>query len=135
MPLICQGIQLGSELYWCGCVCCLAPSGNNLSPWYFLAVAASPPSFVQNGSKVFAMRHARRVKKLGRPADQRKALMRGLVTEVLRHGKITTTKVSAYNSFEAWRLLAQVFLTALWDCVCSCLDCNVRCCFWTPYVS
>lgn len=41
------------------------------------------------------MRHGRRVKKLGRPADQRKALMRGLVTEVLRHGKITTTKVRA----------------------------------------
>ncbi|CAD7695638.1 unnamed protein product [Ostreobium quekettii] len=41
------------------------------------------------------MRHGRRVKRLGRPADQRKALMRGLVTEVLRHGKITTTKVRA----------------------------------------
>lgn len=42
---------------------------------------------------MFAMRHGRKVKRLGRPADQRKALMRALVTEVLRHGKIKTTKV------------------------------------------
>ena len=39
------------------------------------------------------MRHQNRLKKLNRPADQRKALVRGLVTEVLRHGRITTTKV------------------------------------------
>jgi large subunit ribosomal protein L17 len=47
----------------------------------------------QNGGKVFAMRHGNKTARLGRPADQRKALIRGLVTEVLRHGKITTTKV------------------------------------------
>lgn len=47
----------------------------------------------QNGATLFAMRHQKRVPRLGRPADQRKALIRGLVTEVLRHGKITTTKV------------------------------------------
>jgi hypothetical protein len=39
------------------------------------------------------MRHGNRVKHLGRPADQRKALIRSLVTEVLRHGQIRTTKV------------------------------------------
>lgn len=50
---------------------------------------------VQNGAKVFAMRHGKRVKKLNKPADQRKALIRALVTEVLRHGKITTTVVRA----------------------------------------
>jgi hypothetical protein len=48
----------------------------------------------QNGGKVFAMRHGVKKARLGRPADQRKALVRGLVTEVLRHGKIKTTKVS-----------------------------------------
>lgn len=48
----------------------------------------------QNGGKVFAMRHQKRIAKLGRPADQRKALVRSLTTEVLRHGRITTTKVS-----------------------------------------
>jgi hypothetical protein len=47
----------------------------------------------QNGGRVFAMRHGVKKARLGRPADQRKALVRGLVTEVLRHGKITTTKV------------------------------------------
>lgn len=49
-------------------------------------------SFPQNGARVFAMRHRKRIARLGRPADQRKALVRGLVTEVLRHGRITTTK-------------------------------------------
>lgn len=47
----------------------------------------------QNGGRVFAMRHGNSKARLGRPADQRKALIRGLVTEVLRHGKIKTTKV------------------------------------------
>ena len=47
----------------------------------------------QNGGKWFAMRHGVKKARLGRPADQRKALVRGLVTEVLRHGKIKTTKV------------------------------------------
>lgn len=38
-----------------------------------------------------AQRHGVRTKRLGRPADQRKALLRALTTEVLRHGQITTT--------------------------------------------
>lgn len=49
----------------------------------------------QNGATLFAMRHGVKKARLGRPADQRKALVRGLVTEVLRHGKITTTKPRA----------------------------------------
>lgn len=48
-----------------------------------------------NGATVFAMRHAKRIPKLGKPADQRKALLRSLTTEVLRHGKITTTVTRA----------------------------------------
>jgi len=40
------------------------------------------------------MRHGNKKAKLGRPADQRKALLRSLTTELLRHGKIKTTKVS-----------------------------------------
>eukprot|EP00210_Caulerpa_lentillifera_P003147 g3007.t1 len=51
----------------------------------------TPLDLVQNGSTVFAMRHRKKVKKLGRTCDQRKALIRGLVTELLRHGKIKTT--------------------------------------------
>jgi large subunit ribosomal protein L17 len=41
------------------------------------------------------MRHSCRVPLLGKPADQRKALMRALSTELIRHGRITTTKVRA----------------------------------------
>jgi len=48
-----------------------------------------------NGATVFAMRHRKKLPKLNRPADQRKALLRSLTTEILRHGKITTTKVKA----------------------------------------
>lgn len=41
------------------------------------------------------MRHRCSVKKLGKPADQRRALLRALTTELIRHGRITTTKVRA----------------------------------------
>lgn len=41
------------------------------------------------------MRHRKKVARLGRPADQRKALMRSLTTELFRHGEIRTTKVKA----------------------------------------
>ncbi|WP_354634802.1 50S ribosomal protein L17 [Planktothricoides raciborskii] len=41
------------------------------------------------------MRHRCRVPQLGKPADQRKALLRSLSTELIRYGRITTTKVRA----------------------------------------
>jgi large subunit ribosomal protein L17 len=41
------------------------------------------------------MRHRCRVHQLGKPADQRKALLRSLTTELIRHGRITTTKTRA----------------------------------------
>ncbi len=41
------------------------------------------------------MRHRCDVNKLGKPADQRKALLRALTTELLRYGRITTTKPRA----------------------------------------
>lgn len=41
------------------------------------------------------MRHRRRVPKLGKPADQRKALLRSLTTALIREGRITTTKARA----------------------------------------
>ena len=62
------------------------------------ASAAAPahlPGAVTNGCRWTAMRHGNRLNHLGRPADQRKALVRTLTTEVLRHGRITTTKVRA----------------------------------------
>lgn len=41
------------------------------------------------------MRHRCRVPQLGRPADQRKAMLRALTTNLIRHGRITTTKARA----------------------------------------
>jgi large subunit ribosomal protein L17 len=41
------------------------------------------------------MRHRCRVKKLGKPADQRRALLRSLTTELIRHGRINTTLIRA----------------------------------------
>jgi large subunit ribosomal protein L17 len=41
------------------------------------------------------MRHRCRVHQLNKPADQRKALLRALTTELIRHGRITTTKARA----------------------------------------
>lgn len=38
------------------------------------------------------MRHRCRVPQLGKPADQRRALLRSLTTELIRHGRIKTTK-------------------------------------------
>ena len=37
------------------------------------------------------MRHRCKVPQLGSPADQRKALLRSLATEIIRHGQIKTT--------------------------------------------
>ncbi|MEW5298961.1 MAG: hypothetical protein WDW38_004875 [Sanguina aurantia] len=50
---------------------------------------------VDGGMKVTMMRHGNKVKHLGRPADQRKALIRTLVTQLIQHGAIRTTKVKA----------------------------------------
>ena len=41
------------------------------------------------------MRHGRRVPKLGKAADQRKALLRALTTELIRNGRIKTTETRA----------------------------------------
>merc|ERR1712070_1009960 len=41
------------------------------------------------------MRHGVRTNRLGRPADQRKALIRSLATDVLTHGKVKTTVLRA----------------------------------------
>ena len=41
------------------------------------------------------MRHRCRVPQLSKPADQRKALLRSLTTELIRHGRIKTTQARA----------------------------------------
>ncbi|CAN4101132.1 unnamed protein product [Withania somnifera] len=50
---------------------------------------------IDNGGRVFAMRHGRKVPKLNRPPDQRRALLRGLTTQLLKYGRIKTTKARA----------------------------------------
>ncbi|KAK2655715.1 hypothetical protein Ddye_008767 [Dipteronia dyeriana] len=52
-------------------------------------------SIIDNGSRIYAMRHGRRVPKLNRPPDQRRALLRGLTTQLLKHGRIKTTRARA----------------------------------------
>ncbi|KAL5741117.1 hypothetical protein ACOSP7_027849 [Xanthoceras sorbifolium] len=52
-------------------------------------------TIVDNGSRIYAMRHGRRVPKLNRPPDQRRALLRGLTTQLLKHGRIKTTRARA----------------------------------------
>ncbi|EOY10248.1 Ribosomal protein L17 family protein isoform 2 [Theobroma cacao] len=39
--------------------------------------------------------HGRRVPKLNRPPDQRRALLRGLTTQLLKYGRIKTTRARA----------------------------------------
>lgn len=48
-------------------------------------------SRVCNGRQLSMISHGKGFNKLGKPADQRKALLRGLTTEVIRHGRIRTT--------------------------------------------
>ncbi|XP_058787861.1 large ribosomal subunit protein bL17c [Vicia villosa] len=50
---------------------------------------------ISNGGRVYAMRHGRKVPKLNRPPDQRKALIRGLTTQLLKYGRIKTTRARA----------------------------------------
>ena len=41
------------------------------------------------------MRHHLRIPLLRKPADQRKALLRGLTTQLIKEGRVTTTKARA----------------------------------------
>ena len=56
---------------------------------------STAPRTHAKSSSLEMMRHRKRVAKLGKPADQRKALLRALTTEVIRHGRIKTTLVRA----------------------------------------
>ncbi|KAK1398032.1 50S ribosomal protein L17, chloroplastic [Heracleum sosnowskyi] len=52
-------------------------------------------TIIDNGGRISMMRHGRRVPKLNRPPDQRKALLRGLTTQLLKYGRIKTTRARA----------------------------------------
>ena len=55
------------------------------------------------------MRHQLRIPLLSKPADQRKALLRGLTTQLIREGRVTTTKARA----KALRNEAERMITCL----------------------
>nr|AAP79156.1 ribosomal protein rpL17 [Bigelowiella natans] len=67
----------------------------NVAPSINVAPSTSLMTRNLDSETAVNMRHKSGFKRLGRPQDQRKALIRGLVTEVLRHGRITTTTVRA----------------------------------------
>ncbi|CAI9107201.1 OLC1v1006505C1 [Oldenlandia corymbosa var. corymbosa] len=52
-------------------------------------------NIIDTGGRFFAMRHGRKVPKLNRPPDQRRALLRGLTTQLLKYGRIKTTRARA----------------------------------------
>ena len=52
-------------------------------------------TIIDNGGRISAMRHGKRVPKLNRPPDQRRALLRGLTTQLLKYGRIKTTRARA----------------------------------------
>ncbi|EYU36883.1 hypothetical protein ABFS83_14G062800 [Erythranthe nasuta] len=52
-------------------------------------------TIIDNGGRISAMRHGRKVPKLNRPPDQRKALLRSLTTQLLKYGRIKTTRARA----------------------------------------
>lgn len=66
-----------------------------MAPSPQLSAITSPSTYSRTVGNMNMMRHGKRVAKLGKPADQRKALLRSLTTEVIRHGRITTTLVRA----------------------------------------
>mmetsp|Transcript_43025 Transcript_43025/g.67454 ORF Transcript_43025/g.67454 Transcript_43025/m.67454 type:complete len:163 (-) Transcript_43025:70-558(-) len=67
-------------------------SGFSLSS---LPVCGAVRSTTNALSSLEMMRHRKKDPKLALPADQRKALLRSLTTETIRHGRITTTLVRA----------------------------------------
>lgn len=61
----------------------------------FVAERPEQPQHYGARADISMMRHRKKLKKLGLPADQRKALLRSLTTEVIRHGRIKTTLIRA----------------------------------------
>jgi hypothetical protein len=67
-------------------------------------------------SSLSMMRHRCKTPQLSLPADQRKALMRSLTTEVIRHGRITTTLARAKAIRGSVRVLSS--LSCAWNQSC-----------------
>jgi large subunit ribosomal protein L17 len=62
------------------------------SPAMLAVIGAAPTVFARRSTDVEMISHGKTgFKRLGRPADQRKALLRGLTTELIRYGRIRST--------------------------------------------
>ncbi|KAL7500639.1 hypothetical protein ACHAWT_009871 [Skeletonema menzelii] len=75
-----------------------APGATSFTGTHISTVSQTPiaaPRTSSRTSELNMMRHRKKVAKLGKPADQRKALLRALTTEIIRHGRIKTTLVRA----------------------------------------
>ena len=66
------------------------PSGSSNSH-----ISTYSPTTTTTTTTSLYSRHRKKMPKLGLPADQRKALLRALTTETIRHGRIKTTLVRA----------------------------------------
>lgn len=81
--------------------CTVLGSFAGLSPMNTLFSLAGYTGFdltftvVETSGRISAMRHGRRVPKLNRPPDQRRALLRCLTTQLLKYGRIKTTRARA----------------------------------------
>ncbi|CAA0842408.1 50S ribosomal protein L17- chloroplastic [Striga hermonthica] len=80
----------------------LAPLDLLCSPFIGQGLTTYEHSFAEhsfpligNGGRFFNMRHGRKVPKLNRPPDQRRALLRCLTTQLLKYGRIKTTRARA----------------------------------------
>ena len=62
---------------------------------FLLPIGTIGPQYASARTSLEMINHMHGFAKLSKPADQRKALLRGLTTQVLRHGRIHTTLARA----------------------------------------
>jgi len=67
---------------------CLVAAASAFVP---VAPMARPAAACSRSTDVAMIRHGVKLKKLNRPADQRKAMLRSLTTELIRYGRIRST--------------------------------------------
>jgi large subunit ribosomal protein L17 len=75
--------------------CVLVTGGSSFVGRSVTHASTPAPSHVHQKSELSMSSHRHGFAKLSKPADQRKALLRALTTEVIRHGRIKTTLIRA----------------------------------------
>jgi len=73
------------------CLCLMAAVSAFVPLVSLRPTTAAAASSCSRSSDVAMIRHGVKLKKLNRPTDQRKALLRGLTTELIRYGRIRST--------------------------------------------